>query len=294
MGAVGFYLFYGINWIITLLPLRVLYLFADLLFLILYYLLSYRRKVVATNLKNAFPEKSEDELLKIEKKFYKHLADMLVETLKMTNMSRKMLKKRFIVTNLEIINKLKDEGRDIVGISGHYNNWEWMSAISLYTDIKCVSIFKPLKNKLFDKFFNDLRSKNGMVLTPMSNIVREIISNRNKGINSLFAFITDQIPAKGDIKYRTQFLNQDTPVYLGAEKIAAKYDMAVVFFNNQKIKRGHYSLTPEILFEHTAGLPEYTVTEAHVRRLEEIIIDKPEYWIWSHRRWKHKREEQNG
>ena len=293
MGAVGFYLFYGINWIITLLPLRVLYLFADLLFLILYYFPSYRRKVVATNLKNAFPEKSADELLKIEKGFYKHLADLIVETLKMTNMSSKMFKKRFSVTNLEIVNKLINEGRDIVGISAHYNNWEWMSAIPLFIDIKCVSIFKPLKNKLFDKFFNDLRKKHGMVLTPGSNIVREIIAARNKGINSLFAFIADQIPAKGDIKYRTQFLNQNTPVYLGAEKIAAKYDMAVVFFNNQKTKRGHYSLTPELLFEHTAGLPEYAVTEAHVRRLEELIIEKPEYWIWSHRRWKHKQELQD-
>ena len=293
MGALGFYLFYGINWIITLLPLRVLYLSADLLFLFLYYFPSYRRKIVATNLKNAFPEKSTDELNKIEKRFYKHLADLFIETLKLTHMSTKTLKKRFTVTNPEIIKKLKDEGRNIAAVCGHYNNWEWMSAIPLFTDIKCVTIYKPLKNKLFDRFVNDLRSLHGFVTTPMSNIVREIITDRKKGIKTLYAFIADQIPAKGDIRYWTQFLNQDTPVYLGAEKIATKYDMAVVFFNYQKIKRGHYKLTLEVLFEHTAGLPEYTVTEAHVRRLEEIIIEKPEYWIWSHRRWKHKREQQN-
>jgi Kdo2-lipid IVA lauroyltransferase/acyltransferase len=293
MGTLGFYLFYMINWIITLLPIRILYMFSDLLFLALYYFPSYRRKVVATNLKNAFPEKSEDELHDIEKKFYKHLSDIFVEILKMTHMTGKMLKKRLIVTNPEILKKLKDEKRDIVAVCGHYNNWEWMSVLSLYTNLKCVSIYKPLKNKLFDRFMNNLRSKNGFVLTPMSNIVREIITDRNKGINTLSAFIADQTPAKDDIKYWTTFLSQDTPVYLGAEKIAAKYDMAVIFFNNQKIKRGYYRMTIELLFEHAAGLPEHAVTEAHVRKLEEIIRAKPEYWIWSHRRWKHKREEQN-
>ena len=130
-----------------------------------------------------------------------------------------------------------------------------------------------------------------MVLTPMSHIVRDIIIDRNNGINSISAFIADQTPAKGDIKYWTQFLSQETPVFLGVEKIAAKYDMAVVFFNNQKIKRGYYSITVELLSEHTAGLAEFAVTEAHVRRLEEIIKEKPQYWIWSHRRWKHKREQ---
>jgi KDO2-lipid IV(A) lauroyltransferase len=293
MGTVGFYLFYAVNWIITLLPLRVLYLFADLLFLILYYFPSYRRKVVATNLKNSFPGKSADELLKIEKGFYKHLADLFIETLKLTHMNSRMLKKRFVVTNPEIFKKFLDEKRDIVAVLGHYNNWEWITAIPLYTDLKCVSIYKPLKNKPFDRFITDLRSRQGMVLTPMSNIVREIIIDRNKGINTLSAFVSDQTPPKGDIKYWTQFLSQDTPVYLGVEKIAAKYDMAVVFFNIKKIERGYYTLTIEILFEHTAGLPEHAVTEAHVKRLEKIIREKPEYWIWSHRRWKHKREPQN-
>ena len=294
MGAIGFYLFYGINWVITLLPFRILYLISDLLFLVLYYFPSYRRKVVAANLKNAFPEKSDDELLKIEKGFYKHLADMFIETLKLTHMSSKMLKKRLFVTNPEIINKFRDEGIDIIAVCGHYNNWEWYAAIPLFTDIKSISIYKPLKNKWFNKIINDLRSKHGMNVTPMSNIVREIIRDRNKGISTFSVFVADQTPSITDIKFWTQFLNQDTAVYLGAEKIATKYDMAVVFLNNQKITRGYYTLTFEVLFEHTAGLPEYTVTEAHVRRLEELIREKPEYWIWSHRRWKHKREPQDG
>jgi Kdo2-lipid IVA lauroyltransferase/acyltransferase len=294
MGAIGFYLFYGITWIITLLPLNILYLFTYLIFPILYYFPSYRRKDVATNLRNAFPEKNRDELKSIEKKFYKHLADIMIETLKLEHMSARSMKKRFIITNPEIISRIKNEGRDIVAICGHYNNWEWMTSFPLFTDINCVSIYKPLEDTMFDRFMNGLRVKYGMDLTPMSNVVRSIITNRNKGIPTLYAFIADQTPAKGDIKYRTRFLNQETPVFLGAEKIAAKYDMAVVFFKNQKIKRGHYHLTLELLFDHTRGLPEYAVTEAHVRKLEELITEKPEFWIWSHRRWKYKTELENG
>jgi KDO2-lipid IV(A) lauroyltransferase len=290
MGAIGFYLFCGINWIITLLPLRFLYLFSYPIFFILYYFPTYRKKIVAENLKNSFPEKSGQELLLIEKKFYKHFTDLLIETFKLTHMSSKKLKNRFTVSNFEIIHKLKAEKRDIIAVCAHFNSWEWMAVVPMYTDYKTVSIYKPLKDKRFDKFINRIRSKFGMVLTPMSSILREIITDRKNGINTLSAFIADQTPAKGDIRYWTQFLNQDTPVFLGVEKIASKYDMAVVFFNVQKIKRGYYNLSVELLFEHTKGLPEYKVTDTHVKRLEEIIREKPEYWIWSHRRWKYKRE----
>jgi Kdo2-lipid IVA lauroyltransferase/acyltransferase len=293
MEKAGFYLFYAINWVITLLPLRMLYVFSDLLFFILYYFPSYRRKMVATNMKNAFPEKTARELRVIEKKFYKHLADIFIETLKMTHFSEKEIRKRFVYTNPGVIQKFKDEGRNIAVVFGHYNNWEWMSATPLYTDIKCVSIYKPLRNKYFDKFMNDLRRKNGMELTPMSSIIREIVTGNKMGINAMYAFIADQTPAKGDIHYWMRFLNQDTPVYTGPEKIAVKYDMVVIYVNNEKIKRGHYSATFEVLFEHTAGVPEHGVTEAHVRRLEESIIKYPEYWIWSHHRWKHKPEIRN-
>jgi KDO2-lipid IV(A) lauroyltransferase len=292
MNTALFYIFRAINWVLTLLPLNVLYIFSDLLFFILYYFPSYRRNTVAANLKNSFPEKSQDELKDIEKKFYIHLADLFIETFKLTHINGKEMKKRFVVTNPEVLQRLKDEDRDIAAICGHYNNWEWMSALPLYTDIKCITIYRPLNNKLFDRFLNSLRRRKGFILTPNSNIIREIISDRSKGINALYAFISDQTPAKNDIKYWTSFLNQATPVYLGVEKIASKYDMAVVFFNNQKIKRGYYSTTIEVLFEHSAGLPEHTITEAHVRSLEKMIKEKPEYWIWSHRRWKYNYEQQ--
>jgi KDO2-lipid IV(A) lauroyltransferase len=293
MGAIGYYLFYGINWIVTLLSLPVLYIISDFLFLLLYYFPSYRKKVVATNLKNSFPFKTEEELKCIEKKFYRHLADSFVETFKLTHMSKAQLMRRYTISNLEILDKLFEEKRDTIAVLGHYNNWEWLVLFPLYTKYKFVTLYKPLQNKYFNRFINKHRSKYGIVLTPMALIIREIINNRKNNINTLSAIITDQTPIKSEIKYWTTFLNQDTPVHLGTEKIASKYDMAIVFFNIQKIKRGYYNLNIELLFDHTAGLPDYLITERHVKRLEEIIIEKPEYWLWSHRRWKHKRPVEN-
>jgi KDO2-lipid IV(A) lauroyltransferase len=293
MAAIGYYLFYGINWIITLLPLPVLYVFSDFLYLVLYYVVSYRRKVVATNLKNSFPEKTDKELKIIEKKFYRHLSDILIETFKSTHMTRANQKKRFTYSNLDIIDKLREGKRDIIAIMGHYNNWEWPTLLPYYLKYKTIIIYKPLQNKYFNRFINNHRSEHGIVLTPTSQVIREIINYRKKDINTLSVFISDQIPSKGDIKYWTTFLNQDTAVFTGAGKIASKYDMAVVFFHVQKVKRGYYNLNIELLFDHTEGLSEEVITEKHVRRLEEIIKEKPEYWIWSHRRWKHKKPVEN-
>ena len=293
MAAIEYYIFYGINWIITLLPLPVLYFFSDLLYFVLYYIVLYRRKVVAINLKNSFPEKTFEERKTIEKKFYRHLSDLIVETLKLTHMSKSTQNKRFSYSNLEIIDKLREEKRDVIAVLGHYNNWEWPTLLPNYLKYKTIIIYKPLQNKYFNGFINNQRSKYGIVLTPTSQIIREIINYRKNDINTLSVFISDQIPAKGDIKYWTSFLNQDTAVFTGAGKIASKYDIAIVFFHIQKIKRGFYNLDIELLHEHTVGLSEDLITESHVRRLEEIIREKPEYWIWSHRRWKHKKPVEN-
>lgn len=294
MGALGFYVFYAFNWVISFLPLKVLYILSDLIFLILYYFPSYRREIVWTNLKNSFPDKSDEELKKIEKKFYRHLADVIVEIMKLTHMSAKQQSKRFTYSNLEIIDRLREEKRDVIAVLGHYNNWEWPTLLAQYLKYKTVIIYKPLQNKYFNNFMNNNRGRFGIILTPTSQVIKEIIRYRINKINTVSVFIADQIPAKGDIRYWTKFLNQDTAVHTGAGKIAAKYDMAVVYFNIQKVKRGHYNLNVELLLDHTAGLSEDLITESHVRKLEEIIQKNPEYWIWSHRRWKHKKPVENG
>ncbi|MDP4222575.1 MAG: lysophospholipid acyltransferase family protein [Bacteroidota bacterium] len=291
MEAIGFYIFYGLNWIITLLPLRVLYFFSDILFLILYYFPSYRKKVVMENLRNSFPEKSNEELSVIARKFYRHFADLFVEILKLTHLSRKELQKRFTINNPDLVNKLCSAGHDVIVVHSHYNNWEWVGvSFPFFARYECISVYKPLQNKQFDNFLNGLRTKTNSGLAQMNHVLKKIIENRSMDIRALYGFISDQTPAKPDIRYYTKFLNQDTPVFLGIEKIAAKYDMSVVFLNVQKIKRGYYNMTIELLFEQTKGLPDYLVTETHVKRLEELIRDKPEFWLWTHRRWKYKKE----
>jgi KDO2-lipid IV(A) lauroyltransferase len=289
MGAISYYIFYGFNWVMTLLPLRVLYILSDFIYYIIYYVIGYRRNVVSTNLKNSFPEKTDEERKIIEKKFYRHLSDLIIEVLKLTHMSATEQKKRFSYTNLEVIDRLREEKRDIIAVLGHYNNWEWPTLLPEYLKYKTVIIYKPLQDKRFNNFVNSQRSKDGIVLTPTSMVIREIINSRKDKVNTLSVFISDQIPSIDDIKFWTKFLNQDTAVFTGAGKIASKFDMAMVFFNIQKIKRGHYNLDIELLYDHTAGLSENEITETHVRRLEEVIIENPEYWIWSHRRWKHKK-----
>jgi KDO2-lipid IV(A) lauroyltransferase len=265
-------------------------LFSDLLYLVFYYFPGYRKEIVFRNLKNSFPEKSDAEIKGIMKRFYSHLADLFIETLKLTHLSNKSLKKRFTCSNPELLEKLYESGRDLVVVHSHFNNWEWLVSLPFYTRYQVVSIYKPLHDKLFDGFLNRLRTRNNLVLTPTKNVVREIVTNKNKNVRAMYGFIADQTPAKPDIRYWTRFLNQDTPVFLGIEKIAMKYDMPVVFFNVRKTSRGHYNLTVELLFDNLSGLPEYLITDTHVSRLEKMIREKPEYWIWTHKRWKHKKE----
>lgn len=291
MGTIGFYIFYGLNWMITLLPLKILYIFSDFLYLLLYYFPSYRRKVVDENLRNSFPEKSAEELRTIGKKFYRHLADIIMETLKLTHLNNNELKKRFTITNPELIEGLYSSGRDVAAVLSHYNNWEWLGvSYPLYTKYVVVSVYKPLQDKLFDRFLYGIRTRNNLELAPMNHIVRTIIENRKNDRKALYGFVSDQTPAKPDIRYYTAFLNQETPLFLGIEKISVKYDMSVVFFKIQKVRRGYYETTVELLFDSAAGLPEYKVTETHVKRLEEVIKENPEYWIWTHRRWKYKKQ----
>jgi KDO2-lipid IV(A) lauroyltransferase len=287
MGRIGFYIFYALNFVITLLPLKLLYIFSDLLFLVLYYFPSYRRKIVAENLKNSFPSLSETERHKIEKRFYRHLSDLFIETLKLTHLSNKNLKKRYTFSNPELLERLYDSGRDLVIVHSHYNNWDWLVCLPLYTKYAIITIYKPLQNRLFNDFINKLRTRNNVILTPMTHVIRNIVENRKQGIRSLYGFLADQSPAKPDIRYRTTFLNQDTPVYLGIEKIAQKYNMPVVFFKVHKVRRGFYNLTAELLFENTKDLPEHLITETHVKKLDSLICEKPEYWVWTHRRWKY-------
>jgi KDO2-lipid IV(A) lauroyltransferase len=293
MKRAGYYIFVAASYTITLLPMGVLHLLSDLLCPVMYHLVRYRRKVVEKNLRNAFPEKSPEERRQIEKKFYRHLTDMLFETLKAIHFSRRQMKQRFSIPDTSLTDRFFDEGRDVVALSSHYNNWEWLSSMQLSIRHKAITIYKPLKNKDFDDFMFRLRSRFGVCITPMSHIIRDLVRCRSEKVLTLSGFIGDQTPPRDDISYWTTFLNQDTGFYRGAEKVAVKYDIPVIFMHIIKKKRGFYELEYSLISEHPRDEEPNAITSRYVTMLENIIREKPEYWLWSHRRWKYKRPVRN-
>lgn len=291
MDRIIFYLAYSFLWVITWLPLRMLYIFSDLFFLVVYYVVGYRKKVVRENLENSFPEKSKKELRKIERKFYLHLCDSFIEWIYPLHRSAKQMSKYYKFKNPEVINDLYKEGKGVVGVLGHYGNWEYLSLAPQYLNHKVWAIHLPQNNKYFNNLINHLRSKYGVHMMTTSESFRKLLQEAEAGETTLTYFLADQSPLKSKIKYWTTFLNQKTPVFLGAEQIAKKLDMAVVFFDIQKVKRGHYEVEFKLLAKNPREFPEHAITELHVRALESRIQKDPAWWLWSHKRWKHKRKD---
>lgn len=273
-----------------MLPLRLLYYISDFLFVFLFYIAGYRKKIVYTNLANAFPEKSFAERKNIARKFYKHLADVIVEMAKMISYNEEQLSKHMSFKNPEVLNDLYDKGRSAITVIAHYGNWEWLVASCMHYKHHLLALYKPLRNAYFDRFFVKLRSKFGMELVPMQHTLKVMLEYQGKHIPIITSFVTDQSTIKEKTQYWTTFLNQETGVYLGVEKIAKRLGHAVVFVKMHKISRGKYMLELEKLFDNAAGTAEYEVTKRHVAALEEHVKQQPEYWLWSHRRWKIKRD----
>ncbi len=287
MKNLGYRLVYAFLWLLTLPPLRFLYLISDVLFFINYYIIKYRKNVVFQNLKNAFPEKSDKEISNIAKSFYLHLSDFLIESVKSIHLSRKQVDKRMKFKNLGLFEELYKQDKDIALISGHYGNWEW--SINLPEKIKHIPliIYHPLKNAFSDELINGLRSKFGMHMVPMNQILREAIANMKMDKRIMIWYLGDQRPPRNS-KFWIKFLNQDTAFYLGAEKMAVKFNQAVVFMDIQKVKRGYYEAEFKLLFRDGKETSEHEITLTQANLLENIIREKPDYWLWSHRRWKHK------
>ncbi len=271
---------------IGFLPFWLLYGISDVFYLIIR-LIGYRKKLVYKNLHNAFPEKSEKEIRTIANKFYRNLSDVFFETFKLYRMSEKQVHKRVSVKNGELLDKYYDEGKDVYAIMAHYGNWEWVQCIHLFVKHHGTAIYHPLKSKPYDDFMLKLRSKWGSYIFPMKSSFRDVMKMKKDGTRFVIAVIADQSPKKKMIQFQTMFLNQMTPVHLGAEKMAAKTNDPVVFISLDKIKRGHYCIVVEPLVENPKDCKEYEITEAHVKHLEKIIQEKPEYWLWTHNRWKH-------
>jgi Kdo2-lipid IVA lauroyltransferase/acyltransferase len=280
-----------IIWSLGFLPLRILYIMSDFMYLIVYYIAGYRKKVVFDNLNGAFPDKDKKEIRAIAKKFYRHLCDLVVETIHQQVMDEKEISLRVRYTNPQIVNDYFNRGKDVAAIIGHCGNWEWMCGFPLITRYKCVTIYKPLSNPVFDNFMLKLREKFGADLVPMKMVVRRLVEYRRKKLPTITAFIADQAPRRDNSMVWTEFLGRETAVYTGVGKIAVKMDMAVVYFIMRKVKRGYYEFEFVPLFDSAAATTEIEITKAHISILEKQIAEQPEHWLWSHRRWKLKREE---
>ena len=284
------YILYGLCWLMGCLPLRVLYLLSDVIYLLVYYLIHYRRKVVRTNLCNAFPEKGMQEIIQIEREFYKHLVDTSVELYKAWHFSEKTIRKRMVFTNPELAHHYFSEGRGVIAVMGHYNNWEWLSSTYLWLKgADAIMLYKPLHNAALDRMTLNIRSRFGCKPIPKDRVLRELNHYIAEKRPYLVCFIGDQTPNVHNLHFWMPFLNQDTPVLLGTEKIARKYDIPVVFLHIGKVKRGYYEVEFVKLCDNPSSLAPGELTEMHTRMLESYIREKPAYWLWSHRRWKHER-----
>jgi KDO2-lipid IV(A) lauroyltransferase len=266
-----------------------LYLVSDGFYVILYYVIGYRKKIVLANLRNSFPDKSDKEIKRLCKDFYHYLCDLFLETFKTLTISKKAMLKHcyFSPQAKAVFDKVADEKKSIVLVMGHLGNWEWAgNTFSLQCKQQLYVIYHPLQNKQFNKLIIDMRTRFGTKLIIMKDTFREMVAKRNE-VNAT-AFIADQTPLP-DGAYWTTFLNQDTPVFKGTEKIAQKLKYPIVYACIKRVKRGQYEIFAEMLCENPAGTKEDEISEMHTRRLEKDIIAQPEVWLWSHRRWKHKR-----
>jgi KDO2-lipid IV(A) lauroyltransferase len=288
MQFLAYILIYPILWLVSILPFRLLYAVSDGLYFLLYYLIGYRRKVVKSNLNLVFPDKSEDEINIIIKKFYHHLCDMLVESIKSLSISEAEMKKRFTFTNIEEIHAIESTNKSIVLMCAHYGSWEWIFILQTYIKSKGYAVYKRLANKYFDRLVKRIRAKYNSYLITTKETIPVLIKAKENGELTINGFISDQSPRRDKAFYWNEFMNIKVPVHTGAEMLAKKLDMAVVFFRVKKIKRGYYETTFETITTAPNDYKNYDITDIFLKLVEQQIYEAPEYYLWTHKRWKHR------
>lgn len=272
---------------ISLLPFRILYFFSDLIFYLLYYVIGYRKKVVMKNLKLSFPEKTEVELIEIQRKFYKHFVDVFMELIKTFTMSKKEIKKRYKFNNLELVSELAKE-KGILLLGSHYANWEWIVSFSMYTKVPCYGVFTPIGNTYFNNFIIKSRERFGGYLIPGKKLVPQIIKDQKEGINAFYGLLSDQSPQLKKTFYWAPFMGVKVPVHTGAEMLSKRFDLASVFFDVKKIKRGYYEGEFTLVSKDANSMKNFELTDIFLRTVEKQIRNAPEYYFWTHNRFKHK------
>lgn len=286
---------YGIFYLVSKLPYRALYVISDIANLILYHIVRYRRDIVRRNITSAFPEKSLEECISIERGFYKWFCDYFVETVKLMSVSRQELLSRIEFRGIDKIEECFDRGQTCAGILGHYGNWELLSATGLvikkHPEAVIGLIYHPLRSQLFDRLFINMRQSMGGVCVPKKDILRYLVSFRSQNLMNLFGYIADQAPRYRNIHLWLPFLNHDTPVFTGAERIMRKMNNAVFYIDVERPERGKYIYTFKLMTDKPGEMPEFEITKKFFVMLEQTIRREPRFYLWSHNRWKRTREE---
>jgi len=281
---------FALLWLITLLPLRVLYLLSDFLYPILYYVVGYRKNVVRGNVEKSFPDKTEKERLLIERRFYRFFCDLFVETLKQLHFSPAEMSRRITFGNVNLVLEQYNRGKSIMLMTSHYANWEWISSMSMYlpADKALHPIYKRLTNKGSDLLMNKLRSKYGGTNIEKNNLLRTMLRMKSKGQLGALGMVSDQTPIR-KFQFCLEFLNQKTPMLTGTEELAKKFDYPVFYAKLTRVKRGYYHCDLIPISMEPKETAEYEITEKYMRELEKQIQDTPHLWLWTHKRWKYVR-----
>jgi len=288
MQAVVFWLIYPLLWLISILPFWLFYRVSDVVYFIVYHLVGYRKKTVTHNLKLVFPDKSSEEIIKIRKKFYAHMCDMFLEMVKSISISEEELKKRFVFTNLEELRRIEKLDKSIMLMCGHYASFEWLFALQLNNlNHKAYGIYKKIRNPGFDKLINDIRRRFGAKLIQNSKSTLRIAHNQKEGIRGAYAMIADQSPKSPNYKFWTDFMGKKVPFYTGSERMAKEFDMAVIYLHVDKVKRGYYKASLINIADNPTETENNQITLDYIQHLEKQIREKPELYLWTHKRWKH-------
>lgn len=268
------------------LPLRVLYVLADVVFFTGYYLVRYRRKITRQNLRNSFPGKSDNEIKAMEIGFFRHLCDILAESLKNIGSDEVTETNSLKFTNIGLLREIYDEGKSITLYAGHYGNWEWLTVLPLYVPFRMIAFYQPLANFLFDDLMKESREKYGITAIPSGQAYRALKEFSDQGIPTLSLVLGDQSPPLHGPKVWIDFLNQPTAFLPGANKIARKLEHVVVYPHFTKISRGNYEVEMIVIHPGENNLEEHSIIKNYARQLEKSIRHDPSMWLWSHRRWK--------
>lgn len=288
MQFLAYILIYPFLYLISILPFRFLYVFSDVIFVIIYYIIGYRKKVVLENLSLVFSEKSESEINRIKKAFYHHLCDMMVESIKSLTISESEIKKRMTFVNIEELHKLEKANKSIVLMCAHYGSWEWIFILQSYLNHKGYAIYKRLTNKYFDRLVKRIRAKYNSYLITTKETIPTLLKAKNQGELTINGFVSDQTPKVDKAFHWNTFMGINVPIHTGAEMLAKRLDMSVVFFRVKKIKRGYYETTFETLAINANEYKDYEITDAFIKLVEKQIYEAPEYYLWTHKRWKHR------